>query len=260
MLIAILLGGFIGSLMGGPAGFIIGGLAGAALYEYLRQRTRQGLGNLQSGFLDSMFAVMGALCKADGVVSRDEIRAAERVFDQLRLSGSQREQAIAAFDRGKKSGFDLDAELRRFRQMSRGHPALLSLFLQIQVSAVAADGQVHPDEHRMLLHIARGLGLPEAQVDQLEAMLRGGRGGAAGGGRAGPSGDQRLADAYRVLGVDASASDAELKKAYRRLMNENHPDKLASQGLPESMKEMAQRKTAEIASAYDLIRESRGQN
>ena len=250
---AVLLGGFVGSLMGGPFGFILGALAGWFLSAYLRKQAGAGLAKIQSGFLDSMFAVMGALCKADGVVSQNEVQAAETVFAQLRLSGQQREQAIAAFNRGKASGFDLDAELLRFRQLSRGHPAILRMFLQVQISAVAADGQVHPAEHKMLLHIARGLGLPESQVAQLEAMLRGGGQGAAGGRSAG----QQLADAYQVLGVAASISDADLKRTYRKLMNENHPDKLASQGLPDSMREMAERKTRDIASAYDLIREDR---
>ena len=80
-------------------------------------------------------------------------------------------------------------------------------------------------------------------------------GGTAGGTRA-PSRDQ-VADAYRVLGVAADASDAELKKAYRRLMSQNHPDKLAAKGLPESMREMAEQKTREITAAYELIERTR---
>ncbi|OFE13539.1 molecular chaperone DjlA [Pseudohongiella acticola] len=254
MLFAVLLGGFVGSLMGGPIGFVMGAAAGWFLSAYLKKQAVAGLVQIQSGFLDSMFAVMGALCKADGVVTRNEVQAAETVFSQLRLSGQQREMAIAAFNRGKTDGFDLDAELVRFRRVSRGHPAMLRMFLQIQISAVAADGQVHPEEHKMLLRIARGLGLPESQVEQLEAMLRGGQRG--GDGR---SADQQLADAYKVLGVPASVSDADLKRAYRKLMNENHPDKLASQGLPDSMREIAERKTSDIASAYDLIRDARRQ-
>jgi DnaJ like chaperone protein len=240
--------------MGGPLGFVLGAVAGWFLSGYLKKQAVSGLAKVQSGFLDSMFAVMGALCKADGVVSKNEVKAAETVFAQLRLSDQQREMAIAAFNRGKLDGFDLDAELLRFRQVSRGHPAMLRMFLQIQISAVAADGQIHPAEHQMLLHIAGGLGLPESQVAQLEAMLRGGQ---RGDGARSP--DQQLADAYQVLAVPASISDAELKRTYRKLMNENHPDKLASQGLPDSMREIAERKTRDIASAYDLIRDTRRQ-
>jgi DnaJ like chaperone protein len=67
------------------------------------------LASVQTQFLESTFAVTGALCKADGVVTRDEIAAAEAIFDGLHLSGEQRAQARAAFNRGKSPGFDLDS-------------------------------------------------------------------------------------------------------------------------------------------------------
>jgi DnaJ like chaperone protein len=252
MLVAILIGGFVGFLMAGMFGFVLGAVAAVMMMGYMKNHMPGKLASTQSAFLDSMFAVMGALCKADGVVTRNEVQAAENVFTQLRLSLPQREAAIAAFNRGKAADFDLDAELASFRSLSRRNPVLLRMFLQIQITAVAADGHVHPAEHQMLLRIARGLGLPESQVDQLEAMLTGGQSG-----NATRSSSQQLADAYQTLGISATASEAELKRAYRKLMNENHPDKLASQGLPDNMLELAERRTGEIASAYDIIRESR---
>lgn len=254
MLFAIVVGGLIGYQFGRVPGFFVGALAGVMLLRFLKSRVTLGLQNIQTGFLESVFAVMGALCKADGVVTRDEIQVAETLFDKFRLSGAQREAAKAAFDRGKSADFDLDAELANFLRLSRGQPALLQMFLQVQVSAVAADGEIHPAEHEMLVRVARGLGLPEAQLEQLEAMLRGARSGA---GMAGATTGQQIDDAYKVLGVSESASDGELKRAYRKLMSENHPDKLAGRGLPESMRDMAEEKTREISHAYDVVKDAR---
>jgi DnaJ like chaperone protein len=182
---------------------------------------------------------------------------AERVIAMLHLSGVQREQAKAAFNRGKSADFDLDAEVDKLRvtiQVGRG--PLLRLFLQLQCMAVAADGQIHPAEHAMLARIARRLGLAERDVEQLEALLR-----AAGAGpsrAAGPPPQSRLDDAYTALGMAGDASDGEVKRAYRRLMSENHPDKLAAKGLPESLREVAEERTREINVAYELIKEARG--
>jgi DnaJ like chaperone protein len=214
----------------------------------------QKLASVQQQFLETTFAVMGAICKADGVVTRDEIAMAENMFVRLNLSPEQKERAKADFGRGKARDFNLDAEVGAFASASRGQRPLHMMFLQIQIAAVTGDGQVHPAEHQMLVRVARLLGLTEADVAQLEALLRTG----TGAGPRGPSPQHSLDNAYAALGMTAAASDAEIKKAYRRLMSQHHPDKLAGKGLPESMREMAEQKTREISTAYAVIKEARG--
>ena len=255
MLLFILIGGLIGLMFGGIGGALLGAVAGGFLsHVLLNVFFARGMAAVRTQFLDSTFAVMGAVCKADGQVTEDEIRVAESFFSRMRMSGEQRRSAMKAFNRGKADDFDLDAELARLRTIARNNGALLQLFLQVQLSAVAADGKVHEQEHALLVRIARGLGLSDADVERLEAMLRGASGTGAGAPTTGP----RLEDAYATLGVDPDASDAEVKKAYRRLMSRHHPDKLASRGMPESMRPMAEEKTRDIRKAYDTIKAQRG--
>lgn len=253
MLIAILIGALLGYLIGGPIGLLIGGGLGYWLIQRLKKSLIGKLAGAQAQFLESTFAVMGCMCKADGQVTEDELEASRQLWDRLRLNEAQRAKAREDFTRGKRDDFDLEAELAKVRGVVGSQRAMLQVFLQVQLAAIAADGQLHPAEHDMLLRVARGLGCTEAEIAQIEAMLRGG--GGAEGGPQGPS----LEDAYRVLGVEEDASDAEIKKAYRRLMSQNHPDKLAGKGLPESMREMAKERTSEISNAYDLIKKTREQ-
>jgi DnaJ like chaperone protein len=245
----------VGLWLGGAYGLLLGGAIGYALGHIAQTAVRRGLHTVRSQFLESTFAVMGAICKADGVVTRDEIRVTEEVFARLHLSPTQRDAAKAAFARGKASDFDLDAEVDRFVQSARGGGALFQLFLQVQITAVAADGEVHPAEHAMLVRVARRLGLGEADVARLEALLRAATGGGA---RAsGPPPRRQLDDAYAALGVTPDASESEIKRVYRKLMSENHPDKLMAKGLPEGMRELAEERAREINVAYDLIRQAR---
>lgn len=253
MPLSVIIAAALGFFVGGPIGaLVLGGLAWW-VSRSAPMRLLRDLPAIQSQFLASTFAVMGALCKADGQVSRDEIRTAETLFDRLRLDADARRNAQDAFGRGKAADFDLDAELNAFLTRCGRNQAMLSMFMQVQIAAVAADGVLHPAEHELLLRIARGLGLPESEVRRLEAMLGAGVEGA-------PASADALHAAYEVLGVEPSATDAEVKKAYRRLVSQHHPDKLAARGLPESMKSMAEERTREIVEAHDRIMAARAGN
>ena len=254
-MVLLVIGAVIGALFGSLPGAVIGGAIGYGAGVMLRQTVVGGLRVVQSQLIDSTFSVMGALCKADSVVTRDEIDAVKRTFGMLNLDDGQREQAKAAFTRGKQPGFDLDAAVDDFARISRGRGPLVQLFLQLQLMAVAADGQIHPAEHAMLVRVARRLGLQESDVSQLEALLRAATGGPSAAGA--PPSKDRLDDAYAALGVTPASSASEIKRAYRKLISQNHPDKLAARGLPESMRAVAEERSREINSAYDLIKAAR---
>jgi len=102
--------------------------------------------------------------------------------------------------------------------------------------------------------LARSLGMGRVELAQVEALIRAQQYRA--------SGEQNkqvgLDEAYGVLGLEASASDQDVKTAYRRLMNQHHPDKLVARGLPQSMMRVAEEKTTEIRAAYERIKTHRG--
>lgn len=251
-----------GKIAGGAFGFMLGGPLGAALGAVLGHQFDKGVGGadrislndqewVQAAFFTATFSVMGYIAKADGRVSKSEIALAERVMDQMRLNDEQRRTAIELFNRGKSESFSVDEALDQLRKVSHRSRNLLRIFLEIQIQAALADGVVDDAEYQALFHIAERLGFDQSQIRRLLDMLQ--AGGARGPADSGPS----LEDAYRTLGVSPDASDDEIKKAYRRLMNQHHPDKLVAKGLPEEMMEVATEKTQSIKAAYERIKESR---
>jgi DnaJ like chaperone protein len=212
----------------------------------------------QRVFFETSFLVMGHLAKADGRVSEEEIRAARSVMHQMHLRPEQVRRAIDLFNDGKQPGFTVDDKVDRLARICRHQPQLIRTFLEIQFHVALAKEHLSANERAVLWRIAGRLGVSRVELAQLEAVLRAQRHFGNAGQQTARSGQQALSEAYRALGVSASASDKEVKTAYRRLMNEHHPDKLVARGLPDEMMEIAKEKTREIRGAYDLIKERRG--
>ena len=263
--------GLLGMLIGGPIGLAIGVLIGHFLdrgvervqsfnpFRPYRPGERE---QVQEALFSAVFSIMGHLAKADGRVSEQEIGQAEAIMSRMQLNDEQRRRAQEAFRQGKDDDFPLDRTVAEFRQRIRRRRHLVVVFLELLLQTALADGELHAEEERILFRVAAGLGVPESQFRQILNMVLaqarfGGAGAAGAGGAAGPS-RPSLGEAYQVLGVKEDASDQEVKKAYRRLMSEHHPDKLAARGVPEEMIRVSTEKTAEISKAYDMIKEARG--
>lgn len=264
-----LIGGFIGSLLWPRVGFIVGAILGAFWgHQYDRTNSRAGhrsfrgfggasAAERQQVFFTSVFLAMGRLAKADGHVSEQEIQAARSIMHQWGLRPEEVRVAIGLFSRGKEADFPLDRQLQELATACRGQPDLLRAFLEVLMEMPLSKGGINPAERGVLWNIAQNLGVSRVELAQLEAILRAQRSFGQGG-HAGQSREEELREAYRALGIDAAATDKEVKTAYRRLMNQHHPDKLASKGLPDSMQEVAKERTREIRSAYERIRDHRG--
>ncbi|MFT3929094.1 MAG: co-chaperone DjlA [Spongiibacteraceae bacterium] len=212
----------------------------------------------QHPFFSTVFTLVGCLAKADGRISEEEIAGAERLMAELGLSGEARSEAIALFKRGAAPEFQIEPQISSFLQHAIFRPELRNVLIEYLVRFALADGVIHQVEADILQRVAQYLGFDRAQflqfLDMLQAQQRFHQ---QGYGTNQATSRDALADAYRALGVSSDASDAEIKKAYRKLMSQHHPDKLIAQGVPPDMVKLATEKTQEIQAAYELIEKSR---
>jgi DnaJ like chaperone protein len=247
-----LLGGAVGFVLGGPLGALLGAALGHGLGQS-RDTAFAGVERTQTAFFTAVFSVMGHMAKSDGQVSRDEIRLANRVMERMDLPEPQRELARRLFREGKRPDFPLDAALDQLVRECRSRN-LLRVFLEIQAFAAWADGQVHAAERQILERICARLGFAAAELAQVERLVEAELAGEfSHGPRSAP-----LEDAYGLLGVTADDDDDAVKRAYRRLMAQHHPDRLVSKGLPEEMMKLATAKAQEIRGAYERVKAARG--
>lgn len=251
-----IIGMILGLILFGPIGLIIGYVIGQQLDRYLQSTWQQGHWAAQNVFFNVTFKVMGYLAKADGRVSEREIQIARTIMQRMGLNEQQRLQAIELFNQGRDGNINLIQELSQLKQACHSQQVLLRMFLEIQFQAAMADGYLSLAKQQILQQLCMELGIAPMnfadfgyqrqhyshQRSQQQTF----------------STKSNLDKAYSLLNIAKTASNAEVKKAYRKLMSQNHPDKLVSKGLPDSMIKLATEKTQQIQAAYDQICAARG--
>jgi DnaJ like chaperone protein len=262
-----IIGGLIGLFRGGLTGALFGMFLGHMADRFLAAIT--GVSTTRNTFFEALFCSLGYLSKADGQVTETEIRMVESLMQRMQITGEERQKAIRFFNQGKQPGFDLDAALHPFARQSVVRQDLRLMFMEIIVEAAFSCGGVSREEHAVLLRIAAVLKIP-GRLFSAMMQARGTPTGAYGQeshGRQSQGRSYRAASgnttvtidqAYAQLGLTRKAKASEVKKAYRKLISQYHPDKLISRGLPEEMMNIAKTRIREINTAYDQIKQARG--
>jgi DnaJ like chaperone protein len=213
------------------------------------------LEHLPQPYLRALFEIMGHLAKADGRVTEHEIRAARVLMHRLGLGPQEIRRAINWFERGKEASYPLVSTLQTLRGQSARSADMRGLFVRLLMEVALSKSSLRQTERAMIWTVCRELDIGRVELAQLEAMLRAQRGFRKSA--AGAADSKRVNDAYSALGVDRSSTNDEIKKAYRRLMNKNHPDKIVSANPDAAVLAEAERRTREVRGAYDLLKARR---
>ena len=258
-----ILGKLIGGLLGlwlfrHPFGMLIGAAIGH-LWDSGAMRRPHPAAGASSAFIAPLFGLAGAIAKSDGRVSQPEIAAAENLMSRMQLSPTQRANAIERFTAGKQDGFLVNLAIADLKAWCSGRRDLAYLLLDLLLDIVYAEGPLAPGKFAIVRQLCWALGVHERELAALAAM-RGYAYATAGSAnersqqasRGTPPGK----DPYAVLGLARGAGDGEIKRAYRKLISQHHPDKLGD--VPEELKRRAEDRAREINAAYETIRSERG--
>ena len=252
-IIGVLVGYHFFGIFGAVLGYIVGSIVDRYIAYGSGAVNPFTNAHRQSVFIEAVFLLMGKLAKADGHISQDEITHVEDFMQKLHMSSEHRERAIVLFRQGAASDFDFEPKLNEFIAVC-GHTHSLKQMLLVYLIVMAlSDGRMDAAEERLLKGIALRLGYDQLAFSRLLEMVLNQSHFA--GGRV-PSANA-LDEAYKALGVKKESSDQEIKRAYRKLISQYHPDKLMGQGVPEDMIAVATAQTQEVQTAYDLIKKSR---
>lgn len=231
-----LAGAAAGLAVGGPLGALFGALAG---HYALDRGSGDTAANKQITFTMGVIALGAKIAKADGVVTRDEVSAFREVFQ---VPESEIRGVARLFDLAKQSVDGYDSYAKQLARLFADDPEMLRNILDALCYIARADHVLHPAERRYLAEVGRIFGISDSEFSYILSSHV----------------PEEKPSPYNVLGVSPDIADEDLRRHYRKLMTENHPDKLVARGVPPEMIAFATHKIATLNAAYDEIRKARG--
>ncbi len=267
-----LIGAIIGYKAGGYFGLVLCGFLGHWIEQAINgPKKARGKRAIQEAYFNALFLCMGRLAKLDGRVSNEEIQKAEGIMAHMQLSTALRQRAIDLFNQGKQGG-DIEQALRVFGQLSRQSLSLRQIFLEMLVDVAEADGNITQEETAFLESVCRLIGYPVHMFVAMARMRGMGAGFDPFSGRQRSQHHQRQRqqrqqrsrstsapiNPYAILGVNQNDNKATIRRAYKKMMSQHHPDKLVAKGLPPEMMKVAEEKAKQVQQAWESIKERKG--
>lgn len=234
-----IIGGTAGFALGGPLGALLGLSVGHAVDASVQTITQDPEKTRQITFTIGVIALSAKMAKADGRVTREEVDAFKQVFH---VPPSEMKNVGRVYNMARQHTAGFDAYAKQIADLMKDNRRVLSDLLEALFFIAKSDGHVHPNELNFIRAVAKIFGFPQKDIDAFVHRHVG----------ADPD------CPYSVLGAEPDISDTELRKKYRQLVRENHPDRLIAEGVPSDLIAVATRRAAEINAAYDKIIASRG--
>ena len=234
-----LLGGGLGLVVGGPIGAVLGVVIGHHTIDSNKAIGFDAVETRHSVYFTAVFSLLGKIAKADGLVSKEEIALVEQVMaSNPAFTPEVRSVAIEIFNTARDDDTDYLDYALQLRDTFANAPPVLASILHLLTSVAHADGQLHDIEREMLVNIAGVFALPYR--DTVSTM-----------------GKDELASAYELLSSEPSDDLTVIKRRYRKLAMEHHPDRVQAQGLSPEFAKNAEERFKEIQHAWDLVEKAR---
>ncbi len=254
------IGGAMGFAFGGPLG-MIAGIAFGNLFDRASLATTTQEQSIPFGrdastmdrqqqsqmiFFVGAFSMLARIATVDGRLLPEEQRKIEEFIDHdLKLDMQGKKAAMSVFNAALTGGGTFEQFATQFYQNFAHESSILELLIDVLVRVAAADGVISEAEDRLITVAAHIFRIPDALLVSIKR-------------RYGQYGGPSASASYAVLGLQPEASEEDIKKAYRKLSREFHPDAIASKGLPEEFTKFAEEKFHKIKDAYDTIKKERG--
>ena len=227
-----ILWGTLGWAFGGP----IGGILGVIFAGSGDQRSYKSIKQSQAGdFMVSLLVLFAKVMKADGKLLKSELDYVKS-FLKRNLSSKQSSVFIKMFQEILKQDYSV-AEVCGQIQKSMDHPSRLEL-LHVLFGLSASDGEIHPQEVKVISTISGYLNISKKDYESIKAIFI-----------------KDMDSAYKILEIEPSATDSEIKKAYRKMAVKYHPDKVAHLG--KEIQKTAEEKFKAVSDAYSEIKKKR---
>jgi DnaJ like chaperone protein len=238
------IGGVAGFALGGPIGALMGAAFGHAVdrsnikVRWGRNRGPAAVESKQTAFTIAVIVLNAKMAKADGHVTRDEVDTFKRIYD---IPVGEIDDVGQLWNEAREDSSGFEPYARQVGEMFAHDPAVLESLMGGLFMVALADGVLHPSELDFLRKVANEFGFDKARFERIQASHAG----------------NDANDAYKILGLKPDASEEAIKKAYRNLIKENHPDRLIAKGMPQEFIDIANGKMATINNAYDQIEKER---